>query len=92
MNTHLQYAIDDELDEQVSPIIFHSHEQLFEIPGSIQLRDYLKPESIWRNCICDLIVIKFKTGQTAKVTDYIIGPITLTSIFFLSFLQFSTTI
>ena len=74
MNTHLQYTIDDELDEQVSPIIFHSHEQLFEIPGAIQLKDYIHPESIWRNCICDLIVIKFKTGQTAKVTDYIIGP------------------
>ena len=67
MNTHLQYTIDDELDEQVSPIIFHSHDQLFEIPGAIKLKDYLYPDSIWRNCICDLIVIKFNTGPTAKV-------------------------
>ena len=74
MNTHLQFEIDDELDEQVSPLIFHSHDQLFEIPGAIQLRNYIKPGSIWRNCICDLIAIQFKTGQKAKVTDYIIGP------------------
>ena len=74
MNTHLQFEIDDEIDEQVSPLIFHSHDQLFEIPGAIQLQNYITPGSIWRNCICDLITIQFKTGQKAKVTDYIIGP------------------
>ena len=74
MNTHLQFDIDDEIDEQVSPLIFHSHDQLFEIPGAIQLNDYLHTDSIWRNCTPDLIFIKFRTGQKAKVTDYIIGP------------------
>ena len=74
MNNHLQYKFDDEQDEQVSSIIFHSHDQLFEIPGAIQLKDYLHTDSVWRNCISDLIFIKFKTGQRAKVTDYIIGP------------------
>ena len=74
MNTHLQFEIDDEINSQVSPLIFHSHDQLFEIPGAIQLKNYITSDSIWRNCICDLINIQFKTGQKAKVTDYIIGP------------------
>ena len=74
MNNHLQYIFDDEQDEQVSSIIFLSHDQLFEIPGAIQLKDYLHLDSIWRYCTPDLIFIKFKTGQNSKVTDYIIGP------------------
>ena len=36
MNTHLQFEIDDEIDEQVSPLIFHSHDQLFELPGAME--------------------------------------------------------
>ena len=74
MNTRLRYIFEDEQDEQVSSIIFHSHDQLFEIPGAIQLKDYLHTDSAWRNCTPDLIFIKFRTGQKIKVTDYIIGP------------------
>ena len=88
MNTHLQFELDDELDEQVSPLIFHSHDQLFELPGAIQLKSYMQPGSLWRNCTCDLINIQFRTGQKAKVTDYIIGPANSRLSIFYNFINF----
>ena len=65
---------DEEPEAQISTISFHSHNQLFEIPGAIQLKDYLYKDSAWHNCTPDLISIKFQNGKKAKVTDYIIGP------------------
>ena len=69
-----QNLIEEEPEQQVSLIYFHAHDQLFEIPNAIQLADYLTLGSVWHNCVNDLISIQFKTGQRAKITDYIIGP------------------